>query len=366
MFPFMSAYPYLNMMGQRQLGRRRSPWDNNPTTATPGFGGPVAQQPWDLDRTEPTPTGRSTGGGWSSKPGIGQGLTALGASLLEAAPTGDWSGGLARGAQGFGNALAQGAEDRRRQEALDREEARRASQEAREVEQEADRNRSADQSYERGNVELEAFREQQRRGQETRARTGKSADQMVAEIDALAARNPNDPKLQVMARRAAGYALGEESDLNKLADLHEQMTGQAFFDEDVDRKTQAGIRSKREEYAAGVEVNPVEEARRDNARADAGLAISREHLNISKDRSKQEKEGLTDLQAYDRLEKKVKEKLDNRVRAQYETTGRQPTPAQMAEWRTQALSEAMAEMEQRVNQVYRFTRDGQFVPGDTP
>jgi hypothetical protein len=363
MYPFMSAYPYLNMMGS--LGRRTtSPWDDPTSTTTPGFGGPVnaqAQAPWS------TPTSsNSTGGGWASKPGLGQGLTALGASLLESAGRGDFAGGLARGAQGFGEAITAGAERRRQQEMQDREEARRAAAEGREVEREADRNRADDLNHERGNAELDAWREQQARGQEARTRTGKSAEQMVAEIDALASRNPNDPKLQVMSRRAAGYALGEESDLNKLADLHEQMTAQAFYDEDVDRKTSAEIRSKKEMYGAGVEVNPVEESRRDNARADAGLAISREHLNLSKDRANQEKEGLTDLQAYDRLEKKVKEKLDARVRAQYESTGRAATPAQMQQWRTQALQESMTEMQQRVGQVYQFTRDGRFVLGDEP
>jgi DNA-directed RNA polymerase delta subunit len=38
----------------------------------------------------------------------------------------------------------------------------------------------------------------------------------------------------------------------------------------------------------------------------------------------------------------------------------------MQQWRTQALNESMAEMQQRVGQVYQFTRDGRFVLGDEP
>lgn len=364
MFPFMSAYPYLNMMGQ--LGRRnqtQSPWDDIDTTATPGFGGPVAQAPWDTPTS--TSSSRSTGGGWASKPGFGQGLTALGTSLLESAGRGDFAGGLARGAQGFGDALSQGAEQERRRKIEAQEEERRVAAESRATEQEADRNRAADQSYERGNVELEAWRQEQDRGRQSRERTGKSAEQMAVEIQSLAARDPKNEKLQVMAKRAAGYALGEDSDINKLADLHEKMTDEAFYMQDEERDIAAKIQGKKRMYEAGVEVNPVEESQRDNARADAGLAISRGHLAVSRERGQQEKEGLTDLQAYDRLEKKVQEKVSRKIQQKFDAKGPQfgaATPAELAQWKREATIEAMEEMKQRMNQVYQFNAAGEGGP----
>lgn len=358
MFPYMSPYMYLfnrygyGMGSQNQYG----------------------MQPWDIDSG---PGGRDSefrGFGSSAGAGTGTGTQstdpvtgrrrppasswiALGTSLLEAAPRGDWAGGLARGAAGFSEQFERDKEIQRRNAIEAQEERRRQAAERRAEEQERDRNRSADLSFEQGTAELDAFKEQQSRGRTARERTGKSADQMVAEINSLAAANPSDAKLQIMAKRAAGYALGEDSDLNKLADLHEQMTGQAFRQQDLDFETEAGIGRAKKEIAAGVRSDPAA----DDRRADAGLAISREHLNLSKERSAQDKEGLTDLQAYDRLEKKVKEKLDRRYKAHMDSYGREPTPAQREQWRKEALVEAMSEMEQRVNQVYNFTRDGRFM-----
>lgn len=355
-FPYMSSYSYL--FGNRP--QQRTPWDEIPGA---GYGGTFGTKPWDTD-TEPDDNAapdsfHGFGSGTGRRRALGSGLMALGTSLLESAPRGDLAGGLARGAAGFTEAVGAERERQRRDEIVEREERRRQAEEARAEEQERDRDRAAELANEQGTAELAAWREQQDRGKQARLTTGKSAEQMVTEINELAARNPNDAKLQVMAKRAAGYALGEDSDLNKLADLHEQMTGQAFRQEDFDWKVGAERSATKADIAVGVRADPAAAERRANEE----LAISRGHLGIARERSNQEKEGLTDLQAYDRLEKKVKEKIDRRVQMQRDNVGREPTPAQMKEWRDQALKEAMAEMEQRVNQVYHFTRDGRFVPG---
>lgn len=359
-FPFMSSYTHL--FGQQ---RRRSPWDEYSQVG----GGTFGARPWETDSAPDTGGTYDSGTGdfrgfgsaesdrLSRRRALNSGLLAAGVGLLEGAGRGDWSGGLARGAAGFSEAF--GAErDRTRREAMElREEQRRRAAEARMDEQERDRNRAADLSHEQGTAELDAWREQQDRGRQQRTRTGKSSEQMVSEINALAAANPKDPKLQVMAKRAAGYALGEDSDLNKLADLHDQMTGQAFRQQDVDFETGAGINRARAEITAGVRPDPAAAERRANEE----LGISRGHLGIARERAGREKEGLTDLQAYDRLEKKIQSKIDMKIQGFRDRFGREPGTQVMQQWRTEAMNEAMQEMQSGLDQVYRYTEDGRLV-----
>jgi hypothetical protein len=217
-----------------------------------------------------------------------QGLTALGMALLEGAPRGDLSGGLARGIAGFqeastgsfdrDRALAlQAAEERRRNAA----ETRAGNADARASAQETDRDRLADVQHSAATEELAAYRDAQARGQQLRERTGKSAEQMVAEINALAAAHPDDGKLGAMAKRAVGYSLGDDSDVNKLAALHAEMTAEAFAQSDYAEETTMGLGRAREQ--AGMGFGPVADARRadrDDARADAGLGLERERLGL--------------------------------------------------------------------------------------
>lgn len=353
----------LNRMKEQERERERkqlSPGDNDDAS----FG----MRPWESGHDTGTDTGEGGFRGFGSEDefrsarrrSMGAGLTALGSQLLEAAPRGDYAGGLARGASAFSGAFGE-ERDRIRQEAREMvEERRHKAGDLRAEEQEMDRNRAADLNYDQGTQELEAFKEQQARGKQARERTGKSAEAMVAEIEALAATRPEDAKLQAMAKRAVGYSLGEESDLNKLADLHEQMTGQTYRQDDFDWKAQADRDAQRKDIEAGVASDP----RAAERRANESLAISRSHLGIAQERAGQEKEGLTDLQAYDRLEKKIKEKIESKIAAHKAKFFKHPQPEVEAQMRQAAINEAMAEMQSGINRVYRFTENGQLIPGD--
>jgi hypothetical protein len=187
-----------------------------------------------------------------------RGLGALGMSLLEGAASNDYSGSIARGMAGMRESMDSDLEQNRRMGMERTEEQRRAAAEARATAQEADRSRlapvqleAAQTGLEAGKLELDTYRERQQQGRDLRAKTGKNAEQMVAEINALAAANPDDEKLQAMAKRATGYSLGDDSDLNSLAKLHDDMTSQAFRDEDVKWKTEAEITAEKERAAAG-------------------------------------------------------------------------------------------------------------------
>ncbi len=187
-----------------------------------------------------------------------RGLGALGMSLLEGAASNDYGGSLARGMAGMRESMDSDLEQNRRMGMERTEEERRKAAEARAVAQEADRSRmapvqlgAAETALEAGKLELDTYRERQQQGRDLRAKTGKNAEQMVAEINALAAANPEDEKLQAMAKRATGYSLGDDSDLNSLAKLHGDMTGQAFRDEDAKWSTDSAIKAEREKAAAG-------------------------------------------------------------------------------------------------------------------
>ncbi len=206
-----------------------------------------------------------------------QGLTALGMALLEGAPRGDLSGGLARGIAGFQEASTgsfdrdlalalQAAEERRR----DAAETRAGNADARAAAQETDRGQMFGVQYDAAQTELQKFKDDQTRAQQIREATGKSAEQMVAEIDALAAANPNDQKLQLMSKRAIGYSLGEASDLDKLTLLHREMTDEASEQSDYAEETAMGLGRAREQ--AGLGFGPVAEGRR----AEEGLAVERQ------------------------------------------------------------------------------------------
>lgn len=294
----------------------------------------------------------------SRRRALSSGLLGLGAQLLEAAPRGDYGGGLARGAMAFSEGF-QGSRDRDRQISREEaEEARRRAQDARAEEQERDRNQTHDLDVRRANSEYDAWNEQQERGKQTRAMVGKSAEQMAADIEAMAASKPDDPKLQSMAKRAAGYALGEDSDLNKLADLYDDMVSQRYLDEDYDRQTKAGIRRSREEIAAGVAADPKAAERRANEQ----LAISRGHLANDRERLNVEKNRPTPLQVYDRLEKRVAEKLEAKISAYRENRGLEPMPGLVEQWRQESIREAQAEFERSMGSVMEYTATGQLVP----
>lgn len=358
-FPYTSSYMHLF----RRNGMR-SPFDLEQYTDPSG--GPYSSygmKPMDVpgDDEDFRGFGSSSGSADPDKSTrrrtLGAGLSALGVGLLESAGTGDWTGGLARGMAGFAQATAAEKEQARRERMEEEERQYRQRQDSRAEEQERDRNQSHDLDVRRANSEYDAWNEQQERGKQTRARVGKSAEQMAADIEAMAASKPDDPKLQSMAKRAAGYALGEDSDLNKLADLYDDMVSQRYLDEDYDRQTKAEIRRDKARIDAKVETDPAAAERRANEQ----LEISRGHLSNDRERLNVEKNRPTPLQVYDRLEKRVAEKLEAKVSAYRENRGMEPMPGQIEQWRQEAIREAQAEFERSMGSVMRYTATGELI-----
>lgn len=212
---------------------------------------------------------------------LGRGLMAAGIGLLEGAGTGDMTGGIARATAGFSQArdasldrdrsLALQAVEERRRDAAER---RMEAAEGRATAQEDDRDRLADVQFDAATEELHTFRETQDRGRQLRSATGKSADQMVDEINTLAAANPKDQTLQRMAQRAIGYSLGEDSDLNKLAVLHEQMTARLGRDTDADWERGQGLATAEAQARHGY--GPIAEG----SRSDRNLGMEARRLDL--------------------------------------------------------------------------------------
>lgn len=187
----------------------------------------------------------------------GRGLLAFGTSLLGLEAAKDPGAALGRGVSGFTDAMS-GTLEEQRQIARQRE------ADEREREQEKDRQRQADLTFESGAAELEEFRDKQRRGREIRVLTGKSAGDMVREIEEVSgAESPEAGQ----ARALAG--LGEEADLNRLAELHDAATKRSRRGEDAAFQTEQEIRDAQAKVRAGVVEDPLAAGRR----AERGLAL---------------------------------------------------------------------------------------------
>lgn len=290
----LGVSPYLKMMQSNQHSLALPDWlqefynsGRSNSTATPGFGGGAPSMPQSQPQLSPSPSSMR-----GYQPILGddpaairrarsQGLVALGASLLDSSKDGDWAGGLARGVLGFQQAKNAELERERARAAAHNDELRRqaADLRAEHGEERADqelvlRRQSIDADLEANRIKLKAFQDEQDRGNRLRQATGKSAEQMVSEINSLAASNPADDTLQRMAKRAAGYALGEDSDLNKLAALHDEMTQRAGREGDLRFSINAGL--QKAEVEAGHGYGPIAEGRR----ADAGLALERRRTEL--------------------------------------------------------------------------------------
>lgn len=265
MFYGFGVSPYLYMMRRNGMGA---------PGGYPGATPPIAEEenqrhPW-RDMLLPKSYGGEDVPDDVAHQARARGLGALGQALLKGSSSGDWGGSLAEGFAGMSEARDSVLERNRVMGMQRSEEERQKAAEARAQAQEADRSRMAPIQQQSAEAELENYREKQQQGRELRAKTGKSADQMVTEINSLAAANPEDETLQRMAKRAAGYALGEDSDLNSLAKLHNDMTVRAGREEDEQWQTKADIAKAEEQGKHGF--GPVAEGRR----AERGLALEAE------------------------------------------------------------------------------------------
>lgn len=268
MYPFLS--PYLHLMRGPNAGPAPSLLSGLDVTGlgsarTPGIVAPASQP---VDPFAPDADAR--------RRARLQGLVGLGSALLESASSGDVAGGIGRGMQAF-VAGREGSLDRDRALALARreeerraaEEGRRVAAESRAAAQEIDRNAAADLDMQAGRAKMTAFEEDRARESARRTATGKSATAMVDEINALAAATPDDPTLARMAKRAAGYALGDDSDLGKLDSIYADMLAYSNRDEDAEWKREQGIEQAQAEARYGF--GPIAEGRR----AEEGLDLDR-------------------------------------------------------------------------------------------
>lgn len=235
-----------------------------------------------------------------------RGLGALGQALLKGSSSNDWGGALAEGFAGMSEARDSVLERNRVMGMQRSEEERQKAAEARAQAQEADRSRMAPIQQQSAEAELENYREKQQQGRDLRAKTGKSADQMVAEINSLAAANPEDETLQRMAKRAAGYALGEDSDLNSLAKLHNDMTVRAGRDEDEQWQTKTDIAKAEEQGKHGF--GPIAEG----SRAERGLDLEAERSRLYAQQVGKQGDGQDVKPAgwYDRVNREINSRMD--------------------------------------------------------
>lgn len=352
MFPYLSGMMYLLGMNQSPGSNvtMRSPWDqtlDNPdgTDSADNY----AMQPWKLPSSTSSTVFHGTGSGSpitidpnARRHALGAGLTALGSSLLANSATGNWARGLGEGAQGFSQAFG-GEMDKARAEAVQNWQIQhqqtadeRAADEAR------DRHRASDQEYTINEAKLSSAQQKAKDDAESAAATSAAARKMVSNIKAVAQANPADPKLQAMASEVDAFDLGDSSDLNKLAVLHQQLLGQAFHAQDTKQATDDLIAGKKAEIGAGVASNPVtQEADRQRE-----LAISAGHLKVAQDalaqRGRTGSSEMSDKDYEKLLQRKITEKVATKVKAWKSL--RPPTPYDMKKMRDDAAVEAAAEI----------------------
>jgi hypothetical protein len=291
--PFASPYLHLlNRSGMWGMGRNGSP-----PGATPPFAAPMPEPEPQLPQSPLGGFGSGFGGVGTQPPAAGpdpfaldddarrrirnQGLMGLGAGLLSASSSGDIAGGVGAGLAAF-TAARQAAQDREQRQGLARaEEARRVgddqrawSAERRAQSAEEDRDTRATLEAEAARLNIDHTVEDRARFDAKRTSTASAASRMVEEINGVAAANPEDSTLQRLARQAAAYSLGEDSDLDALTKLHTTLTGRAGLEDDFDRETGLELRRDRAQAAAGY--GPIDTA----ARAREGMALERERLGI--------------------------------------------------------------------------------------
>lgn len=369
MFPFVS--PYLHLMRNNGF---RTPWDRmqddvagfrNRAMGTPSWN-VQADDADDASGSRPDGLGNDAFGGFGSRSerrrALGSGLVSFGANVLASAGSGDLAGGLARGASAFTETFGAERENSRRAQALEREEARRDEEAVRARNQDVRAAESHSLNLEADREQLDDAKERRRIAADIRTRTGKNAAQMAADIRGLAAQFPDNKKLQTMAQRAAGYEVGDEDDVDKLTNLHDQMTNEAFWRQDYDREAGARRENLRADIGAGVATDPAAAERRANEE----LAISRGHLGVARERSTQDKDDrvkqMSLLQSFDRIQEIADQKIQAKREAHDErTNGRPITPELEARWRAEALREAQAEFRGLLNSSYQFTADGRLI-----
>lgn len=393
MFPFMSSYQYLlnqNKLGQddpsslSQLGMPGNIYANvggidgqdvGPQSSKPASSLDTSS-PWDGmtaigtdSGMEPWKTTPSSGfHGFGPDPearrhALGAGLVSFGTNLLEAAGHGDYAGGFARGTAGFSQAFG-AVIDKSKQEAMQNVAMRRQQEaDARAAQEEIDRHLKEQQDLTINSAKFGGWQQEQKDAAAASDTKSKAAADMVAQIQAIADSDPTDDKLQTMAKRAVGYSLGDASDLNKLADLHDQMTGQAYQQQDAEFKTQATIGGKKAEIAAGVVSDPTQQEKDRQRQID----IAQGHLNIAKQRADapvtDRVKPPTPMQVY----RVVENKLQNKIKQYSQATMRKPTPAQIQQWKSESAKEAEDEIKASATTartVYRFTAGGQLLPED--
>lgn len=370
MFPYLSGYMYMLGLNKTPDMSMRSPWDRTPELGD--MGDNYATQPWDLADSTSSTVFHGTGSGSpitidpdARRHALGAGLTAFGAAMLKhAAERGGLAAGLGEGAQGFSQAFG-GEMDKARQEAVQNLQIRhqqtaddRAADEAR------DRHRASDQDYTINEAKLASVKQKAADDAQSAVATTAAARKMVSNIKAVAQANPADPKLQAMASEIDAFDLGDSSDLNKLAALHQQLLGQAFHAQDSQQQTNDLIAGKKAEIQAGVVSDPRTQQQMEQHRVD----IAQGQLNVSRDRAAQAASvgrGVANIppgKIYASIQRKVDTKMHAAELAYRNKSMRPPTPALKEQWRKQALAEATAEVQSQAQTALRFTKDGRFIP----
>jgi hypothetical protein len=366
MFPYMSGYMYMLGLNKAPGVTMRSPWDSMQPDVNADGASNYATEPWDLGNAPTTLHGTGSGSPIAIDPNarrhaLGAGLTAFGAAMLKhAADRGGLAAGLGEGAEGFSQAFG-GEMDKARQEAVQNWQIQhqqtadeRAADEAR------DRHRASDQEYTMNQAKMTSAQQKAEDDAATAAATTAAAHKMVSNIKAVAQANPADPRLQAMASEVDAYDLGDSSDLNKLAALHQQLLGQAFHAQDAKQQTDDLIAGKKAEIQAGVVTNPADEAGFRKRQLD----IEQQRLTIAQQRAAVGR-GVTNIppsKIYASIQKKVDAKMRAAEQAYRQKSFRPPTPALKEQWRQQAMKEATDEVQGQAQTALRFTKDGRFIP----
>jgi hypothetical protein len=378
-YPFLSAYPYL----MRASGGGGSfSWDGSEDPSSAGTGSslpPIGGSAFTDVSTDPGSGFHGTGPGFgptgvSGSPGVdpgvrhralAAGISALGASLLESSGKNDWAGGLGRGITGFSEAYGGTLDAAQKHDMAVAEMRRKAALDERESRAAADTHVSSVLHNKIDSGKYDQSVQDAADAEKSAQAKSAAAKVMVANIQTLSQRSPGDAKLQAIAQRAAAFDLGDAADLNKLADLHEQMTGQAFHAQDAAQKTDDTVAGRRAEIDAGVLADP----RADLAVRKQQVGIAQGHLDVSRQRAAQAASGgghgaggVTTAAMERQIQTRAAKKYDQMVRAKMATSFRPLLPADKAKFQQQALAEATQEVQGAANTVLKFSGGKFYTP----
>lgn len=373
-YPFFSAMPYLMRAGRAGMTPGDDPGGLD-SVAPRSTSMPPMSAFTDVS-TDPGPGFHGTGPGFgptvdadTRHRAVAAGISALGASLLDNSATGNWTKGLGQGIQGFQEAYG-GTIDMAQKRQLAQQEAQRKDElDRREALAAADTHQSSVLHNKIDSGKYDQSVQEAADTEKAAAAKASAAKIMVANIQTLAQRSPQDAKLQAIAQTAAAYNLDDQSDLNKLVDLHGQMVGQAFHAQDAKQKTDDLIAGRTAEIKAHVLTDPADDMaikKQMAGIAQGHLDVSRQRLTVAKEKGVAGTGGLTVAQVERQIQSRAAKIFDANMKRRNLNSNFRAKPLEIKQMQDQARQQAQQEVQGVADTILHYSNGKLYKPAPDP